>query len=96
MSSGIYDLDDSKSKVVMLRLLYDLKLEVATLKDLLDKHGSISPMEFESAKKYHASTPEFKQMTDYLNQVEAKITQYKNDPQAHLRDIFNAKMNGQL
>lgn len=96
MASGIYDLDESRSKVQMLRMIHDVKLEVATLKDLLEKHGIVDSHEFEAAKKYHASTREFKQMIDQLNKIESQILHYKADPQAHLRDIMAAKLNGQL
>lgn len=91
-----YDLDEVKSKVQMLRMVQDAKLGVATIRDLLEKHNIISSYEFDAAKKYYESTPEFKQMTDYLNQIEAQIERYKADPQAQLRDMFNAKLNGQL
>lgn len=91
-----FDLDESKSKIQMLRMLQEVKLDIATMKDLLEKHSIIDNYEFDAARKYHESLPEFKQMTEYLNQIEAKIRLYKADPQAQLRDMFNAKLNGQM
>lgn len=91
-----FDLDEAKSKVQMLRMIQEAKLEVATIRDLLEKHSIISSYEFDAAKKYHESTPEFRQMTEHLNQIEAQIARYKADPQAQLRDMFNAKIKGQI
>lgn len=91
-----FDLDEAKSKIQMLRMLQEVKLDVATMRDLLEKHGTIDNYEFDAARKYHESLPEFKRMAEYLNQIEAQIARYKADPQAQLRDIFNAKLNGQI
>lgn len=91
-----YDLDEIKSKARMLRMIQDVRLDVATMKDLLEKHGLINQYEFDAAKKYHESTPEFQQMAAYLNQVEAQIAKYESDPQSMLRDMMNAKLRGQI
>lgn len=96
MSSGIYDLDDSKSKVMLLRKILEAQTDIATLRELLDKHGIISKLEFDAAKNYISQLPEFNQMKQYLDQIENQINHYKANPQDHLRDIFNQKLQGKL
>lgn len=91
---NIYDLAGSKDTVTTLKQIVDLGLEITTLKDLLIKHGVISELEFQSAKEYHASTPDFKKMIDGLNQASATINHYQNNSAEYLKELFNRKLQG--
>lgn len=43
-----------------------------------------------------ANSPKYKATREYPESAKRKAEQYKADPKAHLRDLFNAKLNGQL
>ena len=94
MASGMYDLDDSKQKVQLLKQLLHVQLEIDTLKDLLDKHGIINSLEFDAAMNYRSKLPEYAQMAAMIQQMEATIQHYKDDPRAYLQDLMKAKMQG--
>ena len=96
MANDIYDLEGTKSKVQMMRLMLELKLEVAVLRDLLDRHGIISALEFDSAKQYLASTPEYKDAFDSLDAVASQATRFQQNPDEYLRYIMNQKLRGKL
>ena len=42
------------------------------------------------------NSPNYKPVYDYLNGAEQKANYYKNNPEQHLKDVFNAKMNGTI
>lgn len=96
MSKGIYDLDDSKSKLQLISQMLELKLDIAVLKDLLSKHNIIDSYEFDAARAYLATTPEFKEMKAYLDKLQTQIEYYQNNPQAYLQEIMRQKLNGNL
>lgn len=95
MADGIYDLEGTKGKIAMLRQIFDAKLEVAVLKDLLEKHGIIDSFEFDAAKNYLATTGEFKQMKDQLDQISAQVNHFQQNQGDYLKFLFNQKLNGQ-
>lgn len=94
--SDIFDLDKSAQTLAFAELLFDTKLEIEALKDLLERHGLITSLEFEACKSYLASTPERKAVLDYINRMKAGVEHYKNNQQDYLRDLFKAKLNGNL
>ena len=94
--SDIFDLDKSAQILDFAEMLVDTKLEIEVLRDLLERHGIITSLEFEACKRYLASTPERKAVLDYIDRMKAGVEHYKNNQQDYLRDLFKAKMNGNL
>lgn len=94
MASGIYDLEGSKEKAKIYRQLLNIQVEIDTLKELLDKHGIISSLEFDAAQNYIAQSPKYKPMYDFIKATEAQIQHYQTNPQAYLRDLMNQKLQG--
>ncbi len=94
--SDIFDLDKSAQTLAFAEMLVDIGLEIEALKDLLEKHGIISSLEFDACKQYLASTGQRKEVLDYIARMKAGVEHYKNNQQDYLRDLFNAKLNGNL
>lgn len=73
-----------------------MQLEIDALKDLLDKHGIITSLEFDACKHYLSSTGQRKEVLDHIAKLKTSVSHYKNNQQDYLRDLFNAKLSGQL
>lgn len=89
-----YDLKGMQQTTAMLREIVNLQIEVDTLKDLLARHGIIPESEFTAARNYIASTPKYKDMITKMDQADAEIRRYQEDPKAYLQYLFNRKMQG--
>lgn len=94
--SDIFDLDKAEQTLELAEMLVDTRLEIEALKDLLEKHGIITSLEFDACKRYLASTKERKEVLDYIAKMKAGVSHYKANQQGYLRDLFNAKLNGKL
>lgn len=73
-----------------------MQLEIDALKELLEKHGIITGLEFDACKRYLSSTVQRKEVLDHIAKLKTNVSYYKNNQQDYLRDLFNAKLNGQL
>lgn len=91
-----YDLDSAKSKVDNAKRLINLQIQIKTLENVLIAKGIISELDLNATKQYVMNDEEIKYYMQQLKVVEDKITQYKNNPEQHLRDLLNAKMNGTI
>ena len=91
-----YDLDSAKSKVDNAKRLINLQIQIKTLENVLIAKGIISELDLNATKQYVMNDEEIKYYMQQLKAVEDKITQYKNNPEQHLRDLLNAKMNGTI
>lgn len=91
-----YDLDSAQNKVDNAKRLINLQIQIKTLENVLIAKGIITELDLNATKQYVMNDEEIKYYMQQLRAVEEKITLYKNDPQQHLRDLFNAKMNGTI
>lgn len=91
-----YDLDSAKNKVDNAKRLINLQIQIKTLENVLIAKGIITELDLNATKQYVMNDEEIKYYMQQLKAVEDKITQYKNNPEQHLRDLLNAKMNGTI
>lgn len=91
-----YDLDSAKNKVDNAKRLINLQIQIKTLENVLIAKGIITELDLNATKQYVMNDEEIKYCMQQLKAVEDKITQYKNNPEQHLRDLLNAKMNGTI
>lgn len=73
-----------------------MQLEIDALKDLLEKHGIITTLEFNACKQYLSSTGQRKEIIDHVAKLKAGVSHYKDNQQDYIRDLFAAKLSGQL
>ena len=74
----------------------ELRIQVEALKLLLDKKGIASQSDIEACITYLKTQPEIMMMYETITTAERKINEYKANPQQHLRDLLNAKINGNI
>ena len=91
-----YDLDSAKNKVDNAKRLINLQIQIKTLENVLIAKGIITELDLNATKQYVMNDEEIKYYMQQLKAVEDKITQYKNNPEQHLRDLLKAKMNGTI
>ena len=75
--------------------IFDLDKAAQTI-EVVEKHGIITSLEFDACKSYLSSTGQRKEVLDYIARTKAGISHYKSNQQDYLRDLFNAKLNGNL
>ena len=91
-----YDLDSAKNKLDQAKEILNIKIEIKMLEQVLIAKGVMSKFDLDAAKKYVVSDPNIQEYMLQIAAIEDKIKMYKNNPEQHLRDLFNAKMNGTI
>ena len=91
-----YDLDSAQSKIDNAKRLINLQIQIKTLENVLIAKGIISELDLNATKQYVMNDENIKYSMQQIRAAEDKITQYKNNPEQHLRDLLNAKMNGTI
>lgn len=91
-----YDLDSASAKLQQMKMMLDIKIQLNALEDVLVKRGVIGASDVNACVEYLKTTNAYKTMFDYIQVQEAGIKNYKNNPQQHLKDLFNAKLNGTI
>ena len=91
-----YNMDTALDEVSQKKLLLDLKVETQVILQLLVAKGIVTREEVAEMRETVRNSPVYKKLYDYLNSVEAKAIHYKENPEDHLKDIFQAKLDGRL
>ena len=73
-----------------------MRIQVEVLKLLLEKKGIVSQSDIEACEAYLKTQPEIMVLYEAIATAERKINEYKVNPQQHLRDLLNAKINGTI
>jgi len=95
-NSDYYDLNAAQQTVADKRLILDIYIKNLAIVELLKKHGITNDLEIEACENYIKTLPAIKVMCDFMDQSEAKIKDYQKNPEQHLKDLFQAKMNGNI
>lgn len=91
-----YDLDSAQSKIDNAKRLINLQIQVESLKNVLVAKGIISELDINAAKQFIMNDKVVKNTLEALEQTEQKINTYKNNPEQHLKDLLEAKLNGTI
>lgn len=91
-----YNMDTALDEINQKKLLLDVKVETQLILQLLVAKGIVTREEVTEMRSKVKNSPNYKPLYDYFEQAEQKAQYYKNNPEQHLKDIFNAKMNGDL
>lgn len=91
-----YNMDTALDEVNQKRLMLDLKVETQVVLQLLVTKGIVTREEVSEMRATVRNSPTYKKLYDYLDSVEAKAAHYKANPEEHLRDVFQAKLDGRL
>lgn len=91
-----YDMDTAMNEINQKKLLLDIKVETQTILQLLVSQGIVTREDVSTMRERVKNSPSYKPAYDYLNNAEKTAEYYKENPEQHLKDIFNAKLNGTL
>ena len=89
-----YNMDTALQEINDKKLLLDTKVETQVILQLLVSKGIVTREEVSEMRNKVKNSPNYKPVYDYLNNAQQKANYYKNNPEQHLKDVFNAKMNG--
>lgn len=91
-----YDINTALDEINGKRLLLDVKVETQLILQLLVSKGIVTREEVSVMREKVKNSPSYKPLYDYLEQAEQKAIYYKANPEQHLKDVFQAKMDGTL
>lgn len=91
-----YNMDTALNEINDKKLLLDVKVETQLVLQLLVQKGIVTREEVAEMRNKVKNSPKYKPLYDYFEQAEQKAAYYKAHPEEHLRDVFNAKMNGTI
>ena len=95
-NDAMYNMDKAEKEINDTRLLIDLKVETQVLLQLLVSKGIVTREEVQSMRETVKRQPQYKAVYDYLDQSKKTAEYYQQNPEQHLKDIMNAKLNGKL
>lgn len=91
-----YDTDAALQELNQKRLVLDVKVETQTILQLLVSKGLVTREEVAKMRTTVKNSPKYKLIYDSLDALEKKVVEYRNNPEAHLKDLLQAKMDGRL
>ena len=91
-----YHVDEALNEIQEKRAILDAKIDTQVVLQLLVQKGIVTREEVAEMRKKVSGSPKYKATLDYLNTAESQAKYYQANPQEHLKDLFNAKLNGQI
>lgn len=91
-----YNMDTALSEINEKKLILDVKVETQVILQLLVQKGIVTREEVSAMRETVKNSPQYKHLYQYLEGASNKAEYYKQNPQEHLKDIMNAKLNGKL
>ena len=91
-----YHMEDAINEIEQLQLILDSKIDSQVILQILVQKGIVTREEVAEMRKKVSSSPKYKASIDYLENANKQAQYYKDNPQEHLKDLFNAKMNGTI
>lgn len=91
-----YDMDTALSEINEKKLLLDVKVETQLILQLLVRKGIVTRDEVQITRETVKNSPGYKPLYEYFERAEQTANYYKENPEQHLKDIFAAKMNGEI
>lgn len=91
-----YDMDTALEEINQKELLLDVKAETQVILQILVANGITTKEEIDNMRVKVRNSSKYKPLYEYLENAKQKANYYKSNPQEHLKDVMNAKMNGTL
>ena len=91
-----YNMDTALSEINQKKLLLDVKVETQLILQLMVQKGIVTREEVSSMREKVKNSPSYKPLYEYFEKAEQKANYYKDNPEQHLKDILEAKMNGTI
>lgn len=91
-----YDMNEALDEIKEKKLILDTKVETQLILQLLVSKGIVTREEVSAMREKVKNSQKYKTSYEYLENAEQKAKYYKSNPEQHLKDILNAKMNGTI
>lgn len=91
-----YDMNTALNEIEEKKLLLDVKIETQLILQLLVLKGIVTREEVSTMREKVKNSPNYKPLYEYFEKAEHKANYYKDNPNQHLKDLFEAKLNGKL
>ena len=91
-----YDMNEALDEIKEKKLILDTKVETQLILQLLVSKGIVTREEVSAMREKVKNSQKYKTSYEYLENAEQKAKYYQSNPEQHLKDIFNAKMNGTI
>ena len=93
---NIYDPDKLQSEAVQKKLMLDTAVDVQAILQILVSKEITTKEEVDKIRNIVKSQPKYKLAYDYINGIQTASETWKNDPQAYLKELLKAKMDGKV
>ena len=96
MSASVYEPQNLEQEAVKNMALMDTIIDLKALTRLLVEKGIVSNVEMDYMRQELKNSPEYKAGYATAKKALELASLYKNDPQAYLQGLLNAKLNGSV
>ena len=93
-NNATYHMDDAINEIQEKRAIVDAKIDSQVVLQLLVQKGIVTREEVEEMRGIVRNSSKYKSTIEYLDGAKEKAEYYLNNPQEHLKNLFNRKMNG--
>lgn len=91
-----YNMDTALNEINQKKLILDIKVETQTILQLLVNKGIVTREEVAQTRERVKNSPNYKPLYEMLDGAQDTANYYKQNPEEHLRDILQAKIDGRL
>ena len=91
-----YDMQQAAMEITQQEAILDARVDSQVVLQLMVEKGIVTREEVATMRAKVKAQPKYKADYDYLNNAKQKVIQYTQDPQQHLKDLMNMKLNGKL
>lgn len=93
---AVYDMDAALYEIKGKKVMVDTLAETQVILQILVAKGVITREEVTAMREKVRNSSGYKPLYDYLDMEEKKACYYMDNPEQHLRDLMEAKMNGTI
>ena len=94
--ANVYEPENLKEEAMRNMLIVDTAINLETLTELLVSKGIVANVELDYMRDKLKSTPKYKAVYEMAQNMVRAAELYERDPQAYLRELFAAKMQGRV
>ena len=94
--ASVYEPQNLKEEATKNMLILDTAIELKAVVKLLVEKGIIANVEMEYMREQIKNSPQYKAGYEMYTKMMNAAELYEQNPQAYLRELFNAKLNGTI
>ena len=94
--ASVYEPDKLKEEAMKNMLIVDTAINLQALTELLVSKGIVANVEIDYMLDKLKSTPKYKTVYEMAQNMVKTAELYERDPQAYLRELLAAKMQGKV